>query len=170
MSDIATNLRRLIAHGGLTIKRLAEQSGVDQRTIKAILAGSVEKPHARTLHQLAGGLGASMDEFFQNPSSLAGRSFDRQTNPMVDELIHRRPEIFDGWSETDFDELYSHVGVGGHLTAEGSLAAATAINRKREIFEKVAILLETSEAELLVELIECMHRRVQVDGEGERQR
>lgn len=167
MPDIATNLRRLIARGGLTIKCLATRSGVDQRTIKAILSDTVQKPHARTLHQLAGGLGASIDEFFQNPSSLASRSFDRKTNPVVDELIHGRPEVFEGWSEADFDELYSHVGVGGGLTADGSLAAAAAINRKREIFEKVAVLLETSEAELLVELVEVMHRRVQVDGEAE---
>ena len=167
MPDVANNLRRLIARDGLTIKRVAEKTGVDQRTIKGILAGEVRRPHARTLHFLAEGLGVSIDELFQNPSSLASRSFDRQTNPVVEDLIKERPDMFDGWTEADFDELYSHVGVGGALTAQGSLATASAINRKREIFEKVAILLESSEAELLAELVNVMHRRILVSGDSE---
>ena len=93
MPDFATNLRRLMAREGITLEEVARRSALDQRTIKAILAGTKTKPHARTLHQLASGLGVSADELFQNPSSLAHRVFDRQTNPVVDELVQSQPDL-----------------------------------------------------------------------------
>ncbi|HWC88644.1 MAG TPA: helix-turn-helix transcriptional regulator, partial [Pirellulales bacterium] len=67
MPDYASNLRRLMARLNLTVREVSERTGLDQRTIKGILRGDNSKPHARTLHQLAAGLGADVDELFQTP-------------------------------------------------------------------------------------------------------
>ena len=81
MSDHAReNLLRLMAAGGLSVRRVAERTGLDERTIRGILGGG-NKPHAQTLHRLAEGLGVKVDEFFVDPAQLLYRRFDRQTNP-----------------------------------------------------------------------------------------
>lgn len=165
MSDHATNLRRLMARFGLTMEMVAKRTGLDDRTIKSILTGA-NKPHARTLHRLAIGLAVSPDELFQDPALLAYRLFDRDTNPLVDELVAAQPELFEGWSQAAFDELYSRFGAGGSLTAEGALAAVQAMNHKRDIQNKVNVLLETSEAPLLTGFVNLLYQRVVVPDES----
>lgn len=160
--SVSVNLRRLMARDGLTLQAIVEQTGVDERTVRGILVGR-NKPHARTLHKLATGLGVSADEFFQDPSLLAYRAFDRATNPVVDEVIESHPALFAGWSQADFAELYSRMGTGGALTLTGTVAAAEAMNARRELQEKVALILETHEADLLREMIELLYKRVVVD-------
>lgn len=159
ISQLGDNLRRIMARLGLTQSDVVQATGLDERTVRAILTGANTRPHARTLHKLADGLGVDVDEFFQNPGCLTYRLFDRQTNPIVDEIVSQHPVHFDGWTEQDFDELYSRVGTGGALTAEGVLAAAEAMNRKREVMEKVALLLESGDAELLVGFVDLLYRK-----------
>jgi transcriptional regulator with XRE-family HTH domain len=160
-SHIAGNLRRLMTRCGFSLERLSQTSGVDRRTIVAALRGK-KRPHSHTLYRLAQGLDVPADEFFQDPSLLLHRAFDRQTNPLVDEAVGERPELFANWSEADFDDLYSRFGTGGALTREGALAAAERINRVRAVQEKVALVLETHEAELLEQFVELLYRRVAV--------
>ena len=163
MSDFASNLRRLMARLNLTVRDVAEQTGLDQRTIKGILRRNDSKPHARTLHQLAAGLGVDVNELFQTPSLLAHRAFDRATNPVVDDYLGQHPEAVDGWSEEEFDELYSHVGTGGGLTLEGASRMIEAINRKRETWRKMAVVFESGEAELLSGIVDLLYHRVIVN-------
>jgi transcriptional regulator with XRE-family HTH domain len=160
MSHFAQNLRRLMAQFDLTVIEVAQRTGLDERTVKGILSGASAKPHARTLHQLASGLGVDANEFFQSPVMLSRRRFDRQTNPIVDEVVHERPDLFADWNESDFDEIYSHMGTGGALTAEGVLHAAEAINRKRELHDKLALLLETEQADVIAGILELLYERV----------
>jgi transcriptional regulator with XRE-family HTH domain len=160
--DFAANLRRLMARQGISLDELAAAAAVDRRTIAAVLRGK-KRPHSRTLYRLAEALTVPADEFFQDPSLLAHRAFDRQTNPLVDEVVADRPELFAGWSHADFDELYSRFGAGGALTREGARMAAERMNRVRAVQEKVALVLETHEAELLEEFVELLYRRVAVE-------
>ena len=159
MTDYATNLRRLMARQGLTLDDVVARSGLDERTVKGILAG-VNRPHARTLHRLATGLGVNADELFQDPSLLLHRLFDRRTNPLVEEIVDANPDVFAGWTEGDFDELYSRLGTGGALSSDGVLAAARIMQRNRQTHRKLSLLLESSEADLVVDLIDVMHRRI----------
>lgn len=159
MSDHAANLRRLMARFGLTLEMVVEKTGLDERTLKSILSGG-NKPHARTLHRLAAGLGVPPDELFQNPSLLTYRLFDRATNPIVEDVVNSHPELFAGWSEASFDELYSRFGTGGGLTQSGTLAVVDAMNRKREIQRKIALLLESPQAELLSGFVELLYQRI----------
>ena len=163
MSDYAKeNLLRLMAQGGLSIHQVAEKTGLDERTIRGILSGA-KRPHARTLHRLAEGLVVEVDEFFLDPAQLLYRRFDRRTNPLVEEVLQAHRELFDGWSEADFDELHSRVGAGGPLTRQGTLAAARQMNLNRQWHEKLDVLLESSQAETVGGIIDLMCKQVVVE-------
>ncbi len=159
MSHYHTNLRRLMARLDMTIDEVVERSGLNQRTIKSILSGHT-KPQPRTIHRLAAGLGVPPDELFQDPSLLAHRKFDRETNPVVEQVVAHNGELFQGWSEADFDELYSRFGTGGALTEQGSLAAVQAMNQHRDVLRKVAVVLESAEADLLTNMVNVLFERV----------
>ena len=155
------NLLRLMAARGLPIGGVAEQTGMDLRTVRGLLRGD-KKPHAKTLHRLAEGLGVAVDEFFVDPAQLLYRRFDRQTNPLVADVIEDHKDLFHGWTETDFDELHSRVGTGGALTVEGALAAVQQMNRKRELHDKLDLLLESSQAEVAAGILNVLYEKVVV--------
>ena len=153
------NLRRLMTQLGLTIDRVVEKSGLDLRTVKGILDGT-KTPHPRTLHRLAQGLGVPTDELFLDPARLMYRRFDRHTNPLVAQAVESSPDLFQGWTESDFDELHSRFGTGGPLTVEGALTAVQEMNRNRELHEKLAVLLESSQADVIRGIVELLYRQV----------
>jgi transcriptional regulator with XRE-family HTH domain len=162
MSDhTRDNLQRLMAAVGLSIHALAEHTGLDERTIRGILNRG-NKPHIRTLHRLASGLGVKVDELFLDPAQLLYRRFDRQTNPVVAEVIETHKELFAGWTEGDFDELHSRVGAGGALTEEGAVAVVRHMNQKRELHEKLDLLLESSHADLAGGIVDLLYEKVTV--------
>ena len=156
---IGTNIRRLMARDGLTFDDVVQATGLDERTLRGLVRGT-NRPHARTLHKLTTGWGISIDELFQPSSLSTQRGFDRATNPLVEVVVGARPEVFDQWSEAEFDELYSRVGVGGPLNEAGVLAAAQAMNGRRALLKQVCVVLESSEAELLAEFVGLLYRRV----------
>lgn len=160
MSDLADNLRRIMVREGLTLAQVIERTGLDSRTVQSLLRGGDKRPHARTLHRLAVGLGVDADELFQNPATLAHRHFDRESNPAVDEVVEQRAELFRDWTPAEFDELYSRVGTGGALTREGTLEVVATMNRNREVHEKVALLLESGEAETLMGIVQVLYDKV----------
>ncbi len=153
------NLRRIMAEQGLSLGQVVGNTGLDRRTVSAILDGS-NRPHSRTIHRLAAGLGVSPSELFVNPGQLLYRRFDAQTNPIVREVVDRHPDLFDGWSEMDFEELHSRFGQGGALTVEGTLAIARRMNRNRQVHEQLALLLESSQAETIRGIVEVIYRQV----------
>ena len=158
MSDIGTNLRRLMARFGLTVSQVTEKTGLDRRTIKSMLS-ETNRPQARTLYRLAQGLGVSADELFQEPSLLTHSVFDRETNPVVQRVIATHPQLFRGWTEADFDELYSRFGTGGEMSIPGTIESAKSMNTKREVLKKVAVLLEGSESFLLSGFVDLLYER-----------
>lgn len=157
-ATVATNLRRLMAREGLTYDEVVAATELDERTVRALVYGKTN-PHSRTLHKLARGLGIEMDELFKPPGQSGPRRFDRLTNTFVESVVAAHTNTFANWSEAEFDELYSRFGTGGQLTEEGVLAAAQAMNAKRDVCRQVAIILETSEADLLAEFVEVLYRR-----------
>ena len=148
-----------MAQHGLTVDQVSDQSGLDRRTIKGIL-DETTKPHSTTLQKLARGLGVPVDELFLEPSLLLQRRLDRGANPAVDEVISEHPDLVKGWSEADFEELYSRVGTGGSLTRHGALDAIRSMNRKREVLRKVAVLLESGQAGVVGRIIDVLYRDV----------
>jgi transcriptional regulator with XRE-family HTH domain len=157
-ATVAGNLRRLMAREGLTFEEVVAATRLDERTIRG-LARAANKPHARTLHKLAAGLGVAIEELFRPLGRWSPQAFDRATNVLVEGVIAQCPEVFDDWSESDFNELYSRFGTGGALTEEGILAAAEALNAKRAMWTQISVILESGEAELLAEFVEILYWR-----------
>ncbi len=161
------NVRRLMARLDMTLQDVVEATELDERTVRSLLQGTT-RPHSRTLHKLAQGLGVSTDELFQNPYQAGEyyteEAFDRATNGAVTELLDSHAEFFTDWTPADFDELFSRVGIGGELTESGALAAVHAMNARREILHQVAVVLESDEADLLRGFVEMLFRRVRVQG------
>ena len=79
-------------------------------------------------------------------------------------MIADNPRLFHGWTQDEFDELYSRFGTGGALTEAGAFRAAQPINPRRELLQKVTLLLETNESELLETMIEALYSRAVVQG------
>ncbi len=160
-ATVALNLRRHMARAGLTFEDVVTATELDERTVRGVVRGATN-PHARTLHKLAQGLGLEMDELFRPPGRHAPRQFDRATNSLVEGVVAGHTETFKNWSEADFDELYSRFGTGGQMTPEGIVAAAEAMNAKRDVWRQVSVILESGEAELLANFIDLLYRRVTV--------
>lgn len=156
---IATNIRRLMAREGLTFDEVVAATGLDARTVRGLVRGT-NTPHARTLNKLAYGLGVSIDELFHLPHPAPSRRFDRATNTLVESTVAAYPDVFQHWSDADLNELFSRFGTGGQLTETGVLAAAEAMNAKREIWKQVSVILESGEAELLSEFVRLLYGRV----------
>ncbi len=159
----AANVRRLMASMDMTQSQVAEATGLDGRTLRSILQGD-SQPHARTLHKLAEGLGVSVDELFQEPGllgncALTASSFDRATNPIAVDAVEAHPELFRDWTVAEFNELFSRMAVGGELTEAGTLAAARKMNERRELMRQVAVILESTEGDVLRDFIQLMYRR-----------
>jgi transcriptional regulator with XRE-family HTH domain len=152
------NVKRLMVRLNMTLAEVVEATGLDERTVRSILRGTT-RPHARTLHKLAAGLGVDPDELFQNPRD-AMSAFDRAANPAVAEVVESHPHLFAQWTPADFEELFSRVAVGGELTEHGAIAVAQAMNRRRDLMKQVAVILESGEAEHLREFIAMLYRRV----------
>lgn len=166
---VANNVRRLMAGHGLTYDQVVEACGLDHRTVRGIVRGE-KRPHAKTLHRLAEGLGVTADELFIDAASISQAAahgnpsgqFDRSTNPAVSRVVESHAELFDGWSSTDYAELFSRFGKGGELTEDGAIEAAELMNRKRQLIARACVVLESSDSELLAEFIEMLYKRVQI--------
>ena len=155
--NLGYNLQRLMADQGLTVEQVAEGSGLDKRTVMGILHGR-KKAQPRTIGRLARGLGVATSELLRQPAQLEYRSrFDRDTNPLVDQAMEAHPTVFAGWTDSDYDELHSRMGTGGPLTAEGALEAARQMNVKRGLHEKLTVLLESSQADVIAGIVELMY-------------
>jgi hypothetical protein len=74
-------------------------------------------------------------------------------------VVAHHPHTFQNWSDADFDELYSRFGTGGQLTDSGVLAAAKAMNAKRDVLRQASVILESSESQLLADFVELLYRR-----------
>jgi transcriptional regulator with XRE-family HTH domain len=157
------NLRRLMARDGLTIDDVVRRTGLDHRTIKGILDGS-KTPHPKTLHRLAQGLGVEAGELFVDPARLLYRHFDQQTNPVVAQVIESHPDLFAGWGAADFEQLHSHFGTGGALTAEGALVVAHRINEDRAFHEQIDLLLESNHRTTIRAIVSALCRCIAPDG------
>jgi len=95
-----------------------------------------------------------------NNNSDWQRDFDRSTNCVVTEVYQESPELFAGWTDDEWDELYSTFGTGGPLTAEGVADATNRMNQKRETVRKLQIVLDTHLGDVAAKLIATLYQMV----------
>lgn len=158
---IGQNVQRLLIGSGLSLEEAARQCGLAVRTLKLLIEGQA-KPHTRTLHKLAQGLGVAVETLLCPPPGNPQQALDQRTNPRVAQVLAGRPHLCADWQADDYAELYSQFGVGGPLTESGVLQAAERINFKRQVHHKVELLLESGQSELLAGFVELLLARVRV--------
>lgn len=162
---LAARIRAECVRRGLELQELARQAGVSRTTLYHLERGHTGRLRTKTLQKIAGVLGLSVDELFSPIRSTSDRervrAFDRATNPLVTEVMQEQPHLFEGWSESDVDELYSTFGTGGPLSTRGVINAAEAINRKRDAIHKLHVVLETHLREHALGMIDMMYQMVQ---------
>ncbi|MBL4885487.1 MAG: helix-turn-helix transcriptional regulator, partial [Planctomycetaceae bacterium] len=72
----------------------------DEKSIKQDLFSGQEAPVARSVPDQA-------------------RLFDRQTNWSIQSVCEQTPDLFAGWTDEEWDELFSSFGTGGELSEQG---------------------------------------------------
>lgn len=184
-----SRIERYCVENGWTISRLAEESGVSRTTLHQWQQRGRCKPRNTTLFKLAKALSVSPAVLkseatgteVRSTESLSDtdwrplwpplpgelmsadlqREFDRQTNGTIEDVCRESPELFAGWSEQEWDELFSTFGVGGELNEDGVREQAGFINRKRETLYQVQVLLETHLADAARAVIQSLYDSVQ---------
>lgn len=143
----------------MDVQQVVSACKLDERTVLGILNGSL-KPHQGTLRKLADGLGVDLDELARNQHRSGELVFDRATNPIVREVLEAHwDEEFAWWPDEDIDELFSRVGVGGALTEDGILEVVKSINKRREYIEKLKLVWETGDADVLRNQLDFLYTR-----------
>lgn len=71
-----------------------------------------------------------------------------------------QPELFRGWNEADWRELYSSFGAGGALTRAGVVECARRIDRRREIVQKFEVILDTHLGDVAAALVDALYEKV----------
>lgn len=162
---LSRNLAELLRRREMTPAALAARSGIDEAIVRALVRGEITRPSLTTLDPLAAALEVDVAELLA--AGLRGdrrpekpgesRTLDRRTNPIVAEAAAAHPQLFAGWSPADYDDLYSRFGVGGPLSFAGALECAAAINERRALTAKVALLLETEHGPTLTATVDRLY-------------
>jgi transcriptional regulator with XRE-family HTH domain len=176
---IADRVRTECIRRGWSLKELAHRSGVSRTTLYHLQRGHTDRPHNETLLKVASALrvpievlldtddrdarlasGASRVWSSNPPGGDHHRTIDTATNPAVAEVLRNRPELFEHWSQEEFDALRSLSGAGGVLTPRGVELAAESINRRRETIVKLKIVLETHLRKDAMDMVDMFYRMV----------
>jgi putative transcriptional regulator len=108
---VETRIREIRAEMGWTVRRLAEESGVDKNTISEAERG-LRKPNPITMHKLARAFGVEVADLF--PLDQASRSSEHPSTrrPVVREWLKERGARFALMTEAEFSELVLKLDVG----------------------------------------------------------
>ena len=172
---LAAQIRAGCLRKGWNIGELARQAGVSRTTLYHLERGTTRKPRYPTVQGIVAALGISPESLCEpspkQPEQLRNISdrnaqgsgvFDRATNEEISEVHHEFPELFSGWADEDWDELYSTFGEGGSLNSEGVVEFAHQINLKRETLHQLQVVLETHLCPVAVNLIETLYEMVRI--------
>jgi transcriptional regulator with XRE-family HTH domain len=174
---LAAQIRAGCLRKGWNIGELARQAGISRTTLHKLERGETRKPHYPTVQGITVALEISPESVCEpspkQPEQLrnisdrnaqSSRLFDRATNNEISEVHHEFPELFSGWTDEDWDELYSTFGEGGSLNSAGVVEFAQQINCKRETLHQLQVVLETHLCPVAVNLIETLYGMVRIPG------
>ena len=107
-----TRIREIRAERGWTVRRLAEESGVDKNTVSDVERG-VRNPNPITMHKLAEALGAEVVDLFPKAQE-APRPLEQPptTSPEVREWLMEQGAKFAVMSDAEFSELVLNMEAG----------------------------------------------------------
>ncbi len=152
---------------GWDVSELERRSGVGRTTLYHLEKGHTRRVRSSTIAAIARAFDIEVDQLLAPGHAApaadrrrAAAEFDRATNPAVEEVARERPDVFEGWTADDWEEINSQFGVGGQLTPLGALKAAEEINEKRETIRQLQVVLETHLRDVAREVIETFYRMV----------
>ncbi|MGC3972398.1 MAG: helix-turn-helix transcriptional regulator [Pirellulales bacterium] len=157
---LSVNLETLMRRRRITPDELAARAGLHEAIVRSLVRGEISSPNLTTLDLLATALEVDGAALLAAEPRDDARGFDRRTNPIVAEVAAAHPQVFCDWTPADYDDLYSRFGVGGPLNAAGALECAQAINRRRELATKMAVLLETEHGSALTQEVDRLYSSV----------
>ncbi len=165
--ELAARVRLERMNRGWDVVELERRSGVGRTTLYHLEKGHTQRVRSSTIAAIAKAFDLEV-ELFLTPADPAQTSerrraaaFDRSTNHAVADVARERPEVFEGWTEHDWEEINSQFGVGGQMTPLGALKSAEAINEKRETIRQLQVVLDTHLRDVAREVIETFYRMVQ---------
>jgi len=171
---IARRIRACCMERGWDEVELARRAEVSRTTLYNLRNANCHRPRITTLTRLADAFEVSLDRFLwgEGHHSLStshlwehgSKQFDRSTNHEIQAIREERPELFDRWTDREWDELYSTFGVGGALSPEGVISQAEKINQARETQRQLNVLLETHLKDVATHLVESLYRMVVPEG------
>lgn len=184
-----SRIQHLCLQRGWDLGQLARVAGISRTTLYHLQSQKTEKPRLSTCFKLAEALQVEPAQLtrqgaegvptapissiaFESPHKEDGlplspsdwatsATFDRQTNWCVQEVCERSPELFQDWSEQEWEELFSSFGIGGELNEQGVLQHVEAINQRRETLYELQILLETHLADPVRRMIHSLYESIQ---------
>lgn len=172
VAQLAKRIRACCMHRGWDEVELAQRSGVSRTTLYHLRNGNIKRPRITTLASLADAFELPLERFFWGelnvaaPRAIASESitFDRRTNTQIQTVCDNHPELFSGWSETEWEELFSTFGVGGELSEEGVIESADRINQNRDVRYRLSVVLETHLRDVAVGMVESLYKLVTPGG------
>jgi transcriptional regulator with XRE-family HTH domain len=153
---------------------LARRADVSRTTLYHFRLGKIRRPRITTLSALAAAFELPLNRFLWGHSEPPGpavssrsgsaQEFDRSTNQAIRQVHEEHPELFTGWTDREWEELYSTFGVGGALNEDGVITNARQINESRRTRRQLDVVLETHLREVASRMIECLYRMVVPEG------
>lgn len=165
--ELAARVRLERMNRGWDVVELERRSGVGRTTLYHLEKGHTQRVRSSTIAAIAKAFDLEVEQFLSSadPAQISERrraaAFDRSTNPAVADVARERPEVFEGWTAHDWEEINSQFGVGGQMTPLGALKSAEAINEKRETIRQLQVVLDTHLRDVAREVIETFYRMVQ---------
>ena len=174
-------VRRLRAERGWNRDQLAQAAGLSRTTLTHLEHGTIARPQARTLQQLATAFEQPL-ELFERPTvprrtsvsqAMGGGArwlapseqrlrVDQASNSAVEATRVTAPDLFAGWEVSHWDQLYATFGVGGALTEAGVRETAARINQGRDLTRKLLVLLETHLGDAAAAMLDSLYEMVSV--------
>lgn len=68
------NLKELRKKTGMTVKQIAEQTNLPERTVSRIFSGDTDAPRVDTLRRMVAVLGGSLDDLFAESGSVVANA------------------------------------------------------------------------------------------------
>ena len=164
--DLAGRVRMERMNRGWDVVELERRSGIGRTTLYHLEKGHTQRVRSSTIAAIARAFEMDVEQLLSGHTASAtsdrrrAAAFDRATNPSVAEVARERPEVFEGWTVDEWEEINSQFGVGGQLTPLGALKAAEAINEKRETVRQLQVVLETHLRDVAREMIQTLYRMV----------
>ena len=172
---LCEKIASLVRERGWNIDEFARQADLNRLTIRGIIMGPSRRLHHATVAACAHALGLSVHDLQTQPLerllprvrlAVPGDEnlrvlYERATQPELLAWLEANRARAEKLTADEIDELLSLQGTGGPLTAVGVEYHVAALERRRVLLEKAAVIAGTEYVTLLEQLVELLYDKIQ---------